>query len=443
MAAAGPFEAQPRLAVAVSGGADSVALCLLADDWVRARSGRILALTVDHGIRPAAASEADLVHTWLTGRGIEHETLRWNAETPRSGVEAKARRARYRLLFDACRRHGILHLLVGHHRDDQVETVLMRSGRGSGPHGVAAMGVVVETRRVRVVRPLLSVSPLRLRAYCQANGQPWIDDPSNLDGRFFRGRIRTAMAASEATGRAGETALALAERCGNERAADEQAVAALLARCCRLHPAGFGVVDPAVLNAAPSSIASLALARIATTIGGKHHAPSFKAIDRLRTRLQVDDITTLGRCLWQCLPARASGGDASRIVVCREARGLPQPVALVAGREWIWDGRFTVRVVATESDSLCTLRLGPLGEAGWREAAKVDPASVTAWRQRRLPRPAVVTLPALRDQAGLVAVPTLDWWRKAEADRDASAGRVVAITFDPLRSLSGTGTVLA
>src|SRR5689334_22586799 len=94
----GPFERAPRLAVAVSGGADSLALALLADAWARDRGGSITALTVDHRLRPESAAEARQVGTWLTARGIAQETLIWEGPYPSSDIQAAARAARYRLL---------------------------------------------------------------------------------------------------------------------------------------------------------------------------------------------------------------------------------------------------------------------------------------------------------------------------------------------------------
>ena len=126
MAAHGPFGREPVIAAAVSGGADSLALCLLADPWVRKRGGRLVALTVDHGLRPGSGEEAGRVGDWLARRGIAHRVLRWRGEKPRRGVQAAAREARYHLLREGCARHGALHLLLAHQREDQAETFVMR-----------------------------------------------------------------------------------------------------------------------------------------------------------------------------------------------------------------------------------------------------------------------------------------------------------------------------
>ncbi|MBM4438672.1 MAG: tRNA lysidine(34) synthetase TilS, partial [Actinobacteria bacterium] len=128
-----------RVAVAVSGGADSLALTLLADEWARRTGRSIAALTVDHGLRPDSAAEASQVGAWLAAARIRHEVLRWEGQKPRSGIHAAAREARYRMLTSWCRENDVRDLLLAHHRDDQSETFLMRLARGSGPDGLAAM----------------------------------------------------------------------------------------------------------------------------------------------------------------------------------------------------------------------------------------------------------------------------------------------------------------
>jgi len=168
MAALGPFERNARVAVALSGGPDSMALCVLADAWARRRGGRVVALTVDHGLRSDSATEAAVVGGWMGTLGIAHQVLAWEGTKPRSGVQAKARAARYELLTGWCRRAGILHLVLAHEMEDQAETILMRLTRGSGRHGLAGMSAVSETSGVRILRPLLGVGRERLTATLRA-----------------------------------------------------------------------------------------------------------------------------------------------------------------------------------------------------------------------------------------------------------------------------------
>src|SRR5471032_2247467 len=127
MAGLGPFESHPRLAVAVSGGADSMALILLCHRWARAQGGTALALSIDHRLRPESASEIRQVGRWLKARGIPYAALAWQQadDKAKAALQARARAARYELLGQWCRSHGVLHLALAHHAGDQAETVLM------------------------------------------------------------------------------------------------------------------------------------------------------------------------------------------------------------------------------------------------------------------------------------------------------------------------------
>src|SRR5271170_2967071 len=188
--ALGGFEARPAIAVAVSGGPDSLALILLAQHWARQRGGQAWALTVDHGLRPESAAETRTVAGWLAARAIPHEILAWAGDKPATAIQEAARDARYRLLAQWCRGHGVLHLLTAHHREDQVETHLIRRRAGSGIDGLAGMSAVRELAECRLVRPLLWVPRARLRALLAQEGQPFLCDPSNLNPRFERARLR-------------------------------------------------------------------------------------------------------------------------------------------------------------------------------------------------------------------------------------------------------------
>jgi tRNA(Ile)-lysidine synthase len=255
MAALGPFEPAPRLALAVSGGADSLALAALAARWAASRGGSGIALTVDHGLRPAAAAEAEWVAAAARRLGLDHRTLRWRP--PCGGVtQAEARAARYRLLDEAAAAEGCLHLLVGHHRDDNARTVAMRRRRGDGP-GLAGMPAVRELDRVRLLRPLLGFPAVRLRATAATLGHGWIDDPSNRDSRFER--VRTA---------SGEDVPATAPR-----AALEAAAAAWLAGALRREAHGGFWCDLGAWRALEASLAGEVLARLVTTTGEAMRPP--------------------------------------------------------------------------------------------------------------------------------------------------------------------------
>ncbi|MBV8392374.1 MAG: tRNA lysidine(34) synthetase TilS [Alphaproteobacteria bacterium] len=274
MAAFDPFEARPVLAVGVSGGRDSLALAMLAHDWAAARQGRIVALIVDHGLRPEAASEAAATAAVVSRHGLAAEVLRWSGAKPSSGLQEAAREARYRLMFEACRARGILHLLVAHQADDQAETVAMRAARESGPDGLAGMAALVEHRHGRLLRPLLAVPRARLTATLEARGVRWIDDPSNSDPRFERARLRQGADLPPAG------ASAAAERTRREERLAELAVATL-----EWDDDGAAALDRLAFARIGRDQAARLLGRVVQSVGQRDYPPRRDRLERAVIRL--------------------------------------------------------------------------------------------------------------------------------------------------------------
>ncbi len=388
MAPFGPFEARPRLAVAVSGGPDSLALCLLADRWARRRAGAVVGLIVDHGLRPEAAREARQTAAWLAARRIGAQVLTWEGDKPTAGIQAAARRARYRLLGDWCRAAAVLHLLSAHHQGDQAETVALRQARASGPDGQAAMAAVRELAGLRLLRPLLGVPKAALQAVLEAEGQPWLDDPSNRAPGFARTRLRAdpGLDAARLARLAGEH--------GAARAAWDAALAAWLARHVRIFAAGFVLVAQADLAAAAPAIAGRALQRMLLAVGGRPYPPRRARLERLLDELRADR-PSAGRTLAGCrlLPR----GD--RLLICREPGTIAQILVPEAGVWQRWDGRFAVRMTG----EVAGLSVRALGTPGRGQRAQLAPAAPAP----ALPAAVRPSLPAVWQAERLLAVPGL------------------------------------
>ncbi len=218
----------PALVLAVSGGPDSTALMVLAARWAKARNKgpKLIAVTVDHGLRPEAAREAAAVKRLARQLGIEHRTLRWTGKKPKTGLQEAAREARYRLLSGAARKAGAPAILTAHTLDDQAETVLIRLTRGSGLTGLAAMQRVTPLRdgTLQLVRPLLDIPKARLLATLKAAKIPFAEDPSNADPRFTRVRLRGLLPALAGEGLDARRLALLSRRLKRADAALEAAV---------------------------------------------------------------------------------------------------------------------------------------------------------------------------------------------------------------------------
>lgn len=417
MAAPGGFEPAPAVAVGVSGGGDSVALVLLLRHWVAEQGGSLLALTVDHGLRPESADEAAAVGRAMARLGVPHRILRWDGAKPSARLQAAARTARHRLLGAACAEAGILHLALAHHRDDQAETVLLRLARGSGIDGLAGMAPVRGDGAVRVIRPLLNFPHDRLLATCRAEGVDWIEDPSNHNPRFARARLRAARELLGGEGLNGERLGEVARRAGRARAALEQVTAALLAETATVHPEGWITLAPAPLLAAPSEIALRALGRALAVVGGPAHPVRDESLERLLGMLATGQGGTLGGCV-----VRMRRGA---ITVAREPVAVTERLTVPPGGSVLWDGRFDLRVSSRWTQPVT---VAALGAAGWRE-----------WAGRQaseglpdLPVPVRESLPSVWLGADLLGVPMIGICYGLGADGQDPVG---CAKFRPLSSL--------
>ncbi len=218
-----PWRGAPAIVLAVSGGPDSIALMWLAARWRRAlgRGPRLIAVTIDHGLRTEAAREARQVKRLARSLDLAHRTLRWRGIKPKTGLPAAARAARYALLAQAARQSGATHVLTAHTRDDQAETLLMRLLRGSGIAGLAAMAREVEREGLLLARPLLEVSKSQLVATLRKAKIEFADDPTNRDPHFTRPRLRALMPALAAEGGDSRNLVRLASRLARANAAVE------------------------------------------------------------------------------------------------------------------------------------------------------------------------------------------------------------------------------
>ena len=235
------LERLPGLILAVSGGPDSTALLLLAARWAkRLKHGpKLIAVTVDHGLRPEAAREAATVKRLARRLGVPHRTLHWRGRKPRAGLQEAARRARYELLAEAAADAGLAHIATAHTLDDQAETVLFRLARGSGIYGLAGMAraaplPVGEARAIFLIRPLLHLPKARLIATLKAARVPYAEDPSNLDPRFTRARLRETL--MPALAREGLDARGLARLAARLRRAEQAIAVAVDAARAALSP---------------------------------------------------------------------------------------------------------------------------------------------------------------------------------------------------------------
>jgi tRNA(Ile)-lysidine synthase len=190
-----------KIAVGLSGGPDSMALCWLVAHWAKSHDVSVHAITVDHGLRAESAAEAAQVGAWVKDwPNIHHVVLRWEGDKPDSRILEEARAARYNLMQSYMMNHGIAHLCIAHHQDDQAETFLIRLAKGSGLDGLAGMKPSQAYGQITLLRPLLDESKEALISLCHDNNIPFVNDPTNGNEKYMRPRLRAARAVLEEEG---------------------------------------------------------------------------------------------------------------------------------------------------------------------------------------------------------------------------------------------------
>ncbi|WP_407949255.1 tRNA lysidine(34) synthetase TilS [Parvibaculum sp.] len=389
------------VAVAFSGGPDSLALLVLAAQWAARRKNTALhAFTVDHGLRAASAGEAKEAARLSAALGVPHRILKWKGEKPATGIQAAAREARYGLLLEACRNVGASDLLVAHHLEDQAETFLLRLSRGSGIDGLSAMPasrpLSEDGMAVRLLRPLLDLPRERLLATVAKARLTPIQDPSNENERFDRVKARKALSLLAPLGLDAARLARTAAQMGRAREALETETARLLAGHTSHSPLGFVEMKAEALVGAPAEIGLRALAALIRAVGGGQYAPRLAALEAVYAAISEDSLGR-GRTLGGVKLALKGG----ILLVSREvaAAQAAAPLLLRQGEEGVWDGRFRLRLDKAPRGRRFEVRaLGSEGLAALRAAETGLPEVPSALLQ---------ALPGLWDEGRLVAAPHL------------------------------------
>lgn len=386
--AAGPR----RLGIALSGGGDSTALTLLAHDWAQISGSELFAATVDHGLRPEAAAEAEAAGRFCASLGIPHDILRWQGWDGQGNLMAEARAARYRLLAGWAGTRRLADIALGHTRDDNIETFAMALARGTGLDGLAGMRArFVRPREsdgpaMTFHRPLLAVSRAALRDLLSARGVGWIDDPSNEDSHFERVRMRKALAGALAAAGIGEAQVA-------RSIAHLAATAADLAAELRVRLEGERgvwtdgpdlVFDLGLWQGLTGEFRRRSLSAALRFVGGDDTPPRAEALMRLvgRNWTAEPGPATLAGCL-----ITATGAEL------RISREYAAVAGLTAPSTGLWDRRW--RVSGPHGAGTELRALGPEGLAQIGED----------WRLAALPRRALLAAPAIWQGERLLSAP--------------------------------------
>ena len=378
-----------RLGVAVSGGGDSVAMLHLLADICAHNDVMLCAVTVDHGLRRDSQEEAQQVARLASSLSVPHEILNWEEWDGNGNLQDAARRARYRMMTDWARSKGIALMALGHTADDQAETVLMRLARSSGVDGLAAM----QTRRlengVTLVRPMLDISRSELREYLRQNDLDWSEDPSNLDVRYDRIKIRQAMDLLAPLGITTDVLTRVASQMGQAREALDW-FTFLSAREIVMVDGADVVISLRRFRTLPHEIARRLMVRSVMWVGGSQYQPRRSAISELISAARAGQACTLGGCIVTC--------HLDDLWVSREYNVVSD---LSCAPDETWDNRWQLQppiirpIPDDRSQDFVVRALGPKG-------LEMCPD----WKATGKPRAALLASPAVWRGDDIVSAPT-------------------------------------
>jgi tRNA(Ile)-lysidine synthase len=407
-----------HVAVGVSGGVDSLALCLLAHTWGEENGVKITALTVDHGLRKESAREAAQVKSWLTKRGIPHVTLLLDHPFPRHGIQAFARKWRFQLLGDWCRINLVDVVMLAHTIEDQMETICMRILADSGPEGLSGMRHNTVVGGLPILRPLLKISKGRLIATCKALNQDWIVDPSNQDTKYCRVKIRQLMPDIERAGLERNKGVRLASAMEKLRNAFDNFSANFIKNNGGILKTGIAWINVSGFEKMPNKFKELLLLRLLVTIGGATWPSSKKKITRLIESLKQEKVTriTLGGCVIE----KTTMG---KIWIYREIKRRCLSVVIMPGEKRRWDNRFEVFQNFDKK-----LILEPLGEQGWAKIKRKEISGFSDIFDFSMPFHARITIPVARSLDDSLIIPHFDMTDQTNCEKPLN---VISCDFRP------------
>lgn len=366
------------IAVAVSGGSDSMALLHAFHAWGKCP---IHAVTVDHGLRPEAKLEAAEVAKTCALLGVPHRALKWDRQSSSGNVMSEARDARYALMADWCSEENIPAVVLGHTADDVAETFLMRLARGSGVDGLSQMPDHFDRASVTFYRPFLSEYRADLRQFLQDSGVSWIDDPSNDNDSYDRVRMRRALTLLDELGVRKERLVGTAKRLRASRQTLEQVASRSAQNLVRFEHGDVILHDPEAFFALPQDTHDRILIAMLKWVSGSYYPPRRAALDEVSGAMKKGVTQTLSGVL-----------ITSREKEIRLSRELKSVELLVSVTDAKWDGRWTATGPSRQG-----IQIKALSEAGL--------AQCPGWREANHPRSSLISLPAAWHGEELIAAP--------------------------------------
>ncbi len=347
-----------KVAVAVSGGGDSIALAILLNEWIKDNGGELIALTVDHNLRSESSSEAVSVGKNLGALGIKHKVLTWEGDKPCTHIQELAREARYKLLMKECKAQGYNFLAVAHNLEDQAETFWMRLSHGSGLDGLSSMADIRDVNGLKIIRPVMSFTRDALRLTCKDRDVEWIEDPSNHNKKYLRVKLREFEALLIEEGMTPDRVVKSIQKLDDAKQALQSIACDYMNECVKVYPSGYASLKLSLWNTYPKDIQRRILSEVLNIIYPQIYRLGFEKQENTRQELIKADFS--GKTVFGCELVPSKSGD---VLFLREESKVG--VASLVSDNFIWDKRFLITGIKDES-----LKVNILGDDGLSQLRK-------------------------------------------------------------------------
>ncbi len=388
-------ELSDNIAVAFSGGVDSLALTLLLNEYLKNKNIKLTAITVDHGLRTESKTEAEVIHEQLSKLNINHHILTWSPcpKDVKTGKQKKARNARYNLINKWCVDNNINAVFFAHHNDDQIETFWLRLMKHSGLDGLACMSFLRKDNHseISVFRPLLGFSKEELIDICTYYNQKWLEDPSNQSVSFTRNAIRQNIKDFPLDK---TQTLRLINCFAIIRKNLQEHTTKIIDSCIVLHKEGYITLSTSIWSKQNQEIQKRILQNILVTISGATYPPRKENLLNAMLKMQENiSFTSFGCTITH---------NKDTAIFCREAIAIDKQ-KIINGK-FIWDNRFKFSCVDVPENTYITT----LGKRGLSFLTKED-KKIYIDKYKKLPKYVRQSLPVFEKNDKIIAIPHIKY----------------------------------
>jgi tRNA(Ile)-lysidine synthase len=398
------FEANPKIAIALSGGSDSMALLLLAKRWINQVNGELTAITVNHNLRDSSGDEAIAVGQICQKLNIKHVILDWHHNVViNSNIQAKAREARYNLLTTYCKEHDILHLFTGHHQDDQVENFFIKLSRASGIFGLVENNYNF-INNVRVCKPILNLTKDECLLVLENKQVSYVIDPSNSQKKYFRNAIRFNIQdflhlGSISSELFQKRIIGSLNNLRRSAKIIQDVIISAMSESVSIHEVGYAKINLQLFKFYPQDIKQYLLEYLLMIISGDDAQPRSIQTNKLLRQIDSSDFkfTTLKKCI-----IAASGNS---LIIYRELCTISDSIAL--SNLCLWDNRFRFYALVNDPQ----LEVGCLDLASY-QAIKEKINFDNIGHLLKLKHKILFTIPVIKRLEKVVAIPNINYYEE-------------------------------